>query len=475
MPRERAFNDRWDSRAFADRLDSNRKTLSALLRQLSPILYKAYLPELEGLDRDEKHKRRRFEEEEESRFSSRPRPCDALPLFGIKRRTPYFDSMPPLYGQSERAWAEDDDAQGRPSKRRRTEKDDTTSQGYKSRRHHDEEDGDGRYKTDRTYTSRFSRSGGIGGKTPNEASSTKWRRTEKDDTTSQGRESRRYYDKGDDDEYYKTDRTYTSRASRSGGVGGRTPNEASSTKQHGPDDDDIFREALFDALSDPEGAEYWEKLYGQPIHVYPRPVVVNPETGKRELVTDGEYVAYVRRKMWEKTHEGYLESRRKRMEEQGRRLQEEFEQREAEERRKADDRRRKEAQRRMEERLDRALRQAEKRRQTQTEGLAFADYVARWNTWDGDQATIPWPTKNGSSEGITERDVRSFFLRGLNLKGLGTGAFNAKLKEHRVRWHPDKMQQKMGGRAKVDGDTMADITMTFQVIDTLYNDTRQTK
>lgn len=380
-----------------------------------PVLDEACLREREQLDRDKRRKRRQFEAEETRKFLNRLR---RLSRSGITRNIPSHHAMPPLYGQSEREWTQDDDAQDRPSKRRRAEKDGATSQGRKSRSHHE---------------------------------------------------------KGDGDERHRTDRARTSRPSRGSGAGGSPLNEASYTKQNGPGDDDIFREALFDALSDPEGAEYWERLYGQPIHVYPRPVGVNRETGQREPVTDAEYVAYVRRKMWEKTHEGYMESRKKRMEEQGRRLQEEAEQREAEERRKADDRRRTEARRRVEEDIDRALRRAEKRKQKQTEGLAFADYVTHWNAWDGDQATIPWPTENGSPEGITERGVRSFFLRGLDLQGLGTRAFNAKLKEHRVRWHPDKMEQRMGGRTKVDEATMADITMTFQVIDTLYNDTRQAK
>src|SRR5436190_10673322 len=38
-----------------------------------------------------------------------------------------------------------------------------------------------------------------------------------------------------------------------------------------PSPDTAFRESLFDALADDEGAAYWESVYGQPIHIYPRP------------------------------------------------------------------------------------------------------------------------------------------------------------------------------------------------------------
>src|SRR5436853_946524 len=42
-----------------------------------------------------------------------------------------------------------------------------------------------------------------------------------------------------------------------------------------------FRESLFDAMADDEGAMFWESVYGQPIHNYPK-TYVNQRTGKLE-------------------------------------------------------------------------------------------------------------------------------------------------------------------------------------------------
>lgn len=66
--------------------------------------------------------------------------------------------------------------------------------------------------------------------------------------------------------------------------------------------------------------------------------------------------------------------------------------------------------------------------------------------------------------------VREFFVRGLGLDELGEKEFAARLKDERVRWHPDKVQQRLGG--KVDDGVMRDVTAIFQVIDKLWSDTR---
>lgn len=132
-----------------------------------------------------------------------------------------------------------------------------------------------------------------------------------------------------------------------------------------------------------------------------------------------------------------------------------------------------EAHRRMQDEIERSLRRGEERRKRAEMKGRFDAYSKLWAGWDGAQATIPWPTLSGGRKGITEREIRSFLVRGLELKAVGGREFLARLKEQRVRWHPDKMQQRMGGKDKVEKDIMADITMIFQVIDTLYDDTRQ--
>ncbi|KAK0630808.1 hypothetical protein B0T17DRAFT_607608 [Bombardia bombarda] len=203
-----------------------------------------------------------------------------------------------------------------------------------------------------------------------------------------------------------------------------------------------FRESLFDAMADDEGAAYWEGVYGQPIHVYGEPTVqtTDPHTGaaKAEHMTDDEYAAYVRQKMWEKTHAGLLEERARR-----------------EERRK-EERRAEEERGRVREEVERSLRRGERRRRGR-------EARGRWEGYgvggDGEKR-----------EELAER-VRAFFVEGLDLEGVGEKEFAARLKEERVRWHPDKMQQRLGGT--VDEAVMRDVTMIFQIIDRLWNDTRK--
>lgn len=269
-----------------------------------------------------------------------------------------------------------------------------------------------------------------------------------------------------DDHHAKRKRT--SKASRSGDTTSSTRKSPSDPPFL--DEDATFREALFDALSDPAGAEYWARVFGQPIHIYSR-WKVNSVTGAREQMADDEYVAYVRRKMWETTNKGYLEAQARRRTQ----FEEARAEAEAEEARSAREQRKEKERRRIQAEIDRSLRRAEERKLKKTEETAFADYNTRWKDWDGTKDAIPWPTDSGSPKGITEMSVRSFFLRGLGLKAIGTEEFNAQLKEHRVRWHPDKFEHKMGGRKKVEESVLADVTMIFQVIDTLYNDTRKSK
>lgn len=234
------------------------------------------------------------------------------------------------------------------------------------------------------------------------------------------------------------------------------------------DANDAFDESLFDALADHEGAAYWEKIYGQPIHIYERPTKFNVDTQMYEPVSNSEYVKYVQQKMWQHTHAGELEDMRRRKKEHEKRMAEE-----AEYKRLRNERRRQRMkENRLKGEMEEALRRGEARRRRQAREDDFARYTQSWETWDGTQDDIPWPTGSGMREDIRETTVRSFFTDGLGASA-GSAEFAAGLKEQRVRWHPDKMQQKMGGKDKVAKGVMADITMVFQVIDTLYNDFRK--
>lgn len=233
-----------------------------------------------------------------------------------------------------------------------------------------------------------------------------------------------------------------------------------------------------DALSDADGAAYWQRVYGVDLSTIPR-TKTDRITGTTERTTDDERVAYARRMIFEAQKAPRVireeERYRKRMEEARRRDEEaraaEKERRERKQRVRAAEAEK----RRMQEEIERSLRRGEERKKRTEMKRKFDEYSKRWAEWDGEQTMIPWPTLTGARNGITEREIRSFLVRGLELKTVGPKEFSARLKEQRVRWHPDKMQQRMGGKDNVDKGVMADITMTFQVIDTLYDDTRESK
>lgn len=203
-------------------------------------------------------------------------------------------------------------------------------------------------------------------------------------------------------------------------------------------------------MADDEGAAYWEGVYGQPVHTYANEKV-GPQ-GELERMTDEEYAAHVRQKMWEKTNAGLLEEKARR--------EEEKKKRQAEERHS----------RKLREEMEKSLRRGEERRQMKQWTQRWEDYIKAWTTWDGTPETIAWPLEHGKNGEINEQLVRAFFIHGLGLENLGEQAFIAKLKDERVRWHPDKVQQRLGG--KVNDEIMRDVTAIFQIIDRLWSDMR---
>ncbi|KAK3953600.1 hypothetical protein QBC32DRAFT_338645 [Pseudoneurospora amorphoporcata] len=231
------------------------------------------------------------------------------------------------------------------------------------------------------------------------------------------------------------------------------------------DPEAAFRESLFDAMADDEGAAYWEGVYGQPIHVYSSARErVNPE-GELERMTDEEYAAFVRQRMWEKTHQGLLEERERRQ------------------KRKEEERRREDEERRITKEMERSLKRGEERRKRKVWKDRWEEYLKAWQdlavvaTEGGkfDGKKIPWPVNRevvgGTIEEMDPETVRAFFVHGIGLEDLGEKEFSLRLKDERVRWHPDKMQQRLGG--DVDATIMRDVTAIFQIVDKLWNDTRK--
>ena len=163
---------------------------------------------------------------------------------------------------------------------------------------------------------------------------------------------------------------------------------------------------------------------------------------------DEEYTAYVRGKMWEKSHGYILEERRRREEER--------------KRKKAKD----EAGREWQAGVEEALRRGEERRKMNRWKGGWERYLAGWGERKG---KISWPVESGDMEDVRSGEVERFFEGVGGIAGVDLGDV---LKKERVRWHPDKMQQRAGG-VGIDAGTMKVITAVFQVVDRLWSGMRE--
>lgn len=228
-----------------------------------------------------------------------------------------------------------------------------------------------------------------------------------------------------------------------------------------------FRESLFDAMADDEGAQFWEGVYGQPIHTYPN-VKEGPQ-GELEQMTDDEYATYVRAKMYEKTHQHLLEEKAQR--ERARKERERLAAEGRKEEREAQKFRRK---------IEESLRRGEERKARRAWGDRWDAYLKKWEELGkGGQAKVaiasmPWPVESGKRRDVSSAEVQRFFLFAPT-SGQPTEAQLGKvLKLERVRWHPDKIQQKLGGQ-DVEEAVIQAVTEVFQIVDQLWSDVRDGK
>ncbi|KAF1822458.1 uncharacterized protein K489DRAFT_381217 [Dissoconium aciculare CBS 342.82] len=266
-----------------------------------------------------------------------------------------------------------------------------------------------------------------------------------------------------------------------------------------------FRESLFDALADDEGAAYWEGVYNQPIHIYPRPMVETPK-GELEEMNDEQYAAYVQTKMWEKKNPHIVkerertEKRRKEEEEDTARRREEYVRRKQ---RAAWERAQEEGGRRFAGVEDDNTRDYEyvfdfedrkgsaSKRSTPVDGgskeflQAWSKYLAAWeelktNIANGTESAtdnaskpsvagrIPWPVL--PSKPAIKRNIEPFFEH-MPVPADGDRTRLQLLKAERVRWHPDKIQHRFGGN--VDEGTMKIVTGIFQIVDDMVEQQRK--
>ena len=267
------------------------------------------------------------------------------------------------------------------------------------------------------------------------------------------------------------------------------------TDDHGLPPDAAFRESLFDALGDDEGAQYWEGVYGQPMHVY-SDVKSMDEAGVLERMNDEEYVAFVRKKMWEKSAEGREAER----EEQRRRKREEEEERERD--------RDRERQRHKEDKpktpplgprdwafdldVDTALKKGKARAEKKRWTMLWKEYLAAWQELnrlaaDGGperenihlRNLLPWPVESGNRRGVNVEAVRAFFTTAAsvvveeNESSVDVNRTLATiLRNERVRWHPDKVQQKFGSFG-IEESTLRGVTAVFQVIEDMWKENKK--
>ncbi|KAI9734329.1 MAG: hypothetical protein M1834_002435 [Cirrosporium novae-zelandiae] len=241
--------------------------------------------------------------------------------------------------------------------------------------------------------------------------------------------------------------------------------ESSTHQERSISPDTAFRESLFDALADDEGAAFWEGIYGQPVHTYPRP---EDPKGELEKMTDEEYATYVRAKMWEKSVE-YIEEERQRRKEQKRKEKEDESKKQYEKSQFCN---------MVEERLQAGSARKMERESRKKWTQRWEQYEAKWgkltsgssmtkNTKEEPthKARIPWPVESGSHKDISRSMISTF------MKNAPATSLLALLKTERIRWHPDKMQQRSGG--SMDEETMKNVTAVFQIIDTLLSEEKE--
>ena len=128
-------------------------------------------------------------------------------------------------------------------------------------------------------------------------------------------------------------------------------------------------------------------------------------------------------------------------------------------------------------RMEESLRRGEERKKARETEAAWDNYTAKWDNLknsqhQGDEAAskardlIPWPVLSGQAKHVSKDEIERF----LRASKLWREDSVALLKAERVRWHPDKMQQRFGQH--MDVDTMKIVTAVFQIIDRLWNDRR---
>jgi hypothetical protein len=257
------------------------------------------------------------------------------------------------------------------------------------------------------------------------------------------------------------------------------PEPPGQDERHSLSPDTAFRESLFDAMGDDEGAAYWESVYGQPIHTYSIPSVPKGPDGELEQMTDEEYTAYVRARMWERSHEGIMEERERQRQEKAKAKQSSEAGRRAHRERA-----------RFDEALEESLRRGEKRRRGKLWKTTWEKYLKSWEELSAlstsSKTTSPqemaetklhirnhihWPVETGKRRDISRDAVKEFIQHAPSTSDSSAvhEDFLSTLKAERIRWHPDKMLHRYGNLGLKDEKALVQsVTEVFQILDQLW-------
>lgn len=176
------------------------------------------------------------------------------------------------------------------------------------------------------------------------------------------------------------------------------------------DPERFFRESLFDAMADDEGADFWSSYYHQPV-VLPRPA-------EMDAMDDDAYAKYVREEMWKRKHPPEQPAKRTRTTTHGKQRRHHHSHREGE----------------------------------------------RWSVYLEDMANptkIPWPVQSGAERDVTADNVASFLCT-------APGDRMVTLRKMKVFWHPDHAKRRWGGL--ITDAALAHVTQISQVVNALCDD-----
>jgi hypothetical protein len=222
-----------------------------------------------------------------------------------------------------------------------------------------------------------------------------------------------------------------------------------------------------------------------------------------ERMSDEEYAAYVRKRMWERSHQHIIEERERResVRERERERRKEHESRAGNDRAEWERRERrgrhmrhnghgsKSEVKKWQERwhryaaawenLDQAVKEltATKKEEEDEDKNTPEQPASQARTKSRKKLPkLPYPTPSSHPSEISAEEIERFYrsmtradaVPGLDKDAGMSTALLALLKTERVRWHPDKMAQRYGSLGLMDDEARRRVTAVFQVVDALY-------